>query len=393
MERLAADLAAWMIIEDQANEFYPVTVHRLDARVLFDLFGRITFQIATSIKHELGFPNFDAASQRSIREISKCVAYQALLATYSVTFKKGSRHLPTYFHGQHRPLAAHFTFPIYISTLINTIGPLQIGDYPAPCSHVPYLSYYEIVAQRPPAYAEHHLSRFCEKLSRSGYLTGTVEPDGTASNGWWTLWPVKEPTSIVVDYSNVVDYYVGETTLLPVITVFMPQKADQLEDHFKLAIVFAQKPLCVPGIGQFSATEWYEATDLENFDKLPTPWQFPAATREFPYYNESNRAVHAYVEPKLFTYQDVPAPSSSSIPAGGTDRTPGPSHLNRRRRLIPVDSPLGYAPAELGSDAPNLQEGQITQYRIVYLYFAARIINHVFPEEYLSWPIKLCRGT
>ena len=111
-------------------EHYPLTIHTIDAQVLFNMFYRMMFQLVLPISRELGFPDPTvAAATVALLRIAESVSYSALLATYCVLYNKARRIDPVLTRTPASPTLTFDTFPIYITALINSIGPIQRKDY------------------------------------------------------------------------------------------------------------------------------------------------------------------------------------------------------------------------------------------------------------------------
>lgn len=388
---LGATLAANFTITNNENEpEYPLTIHLIDASVLFRIFYFITFSICSALNRELGYPDLAVPAQlQFVINIAQSVAFDALDGAYAVLYNKARRHDFNVVRGQPIPAITFSTFPAFITILINALGPVQRSDLPSRRTHVPFMNRTSVDAQRPAAYRSFLSARFHEKLAKSKFLTAAVEYHGVASNAWWTFWPVP------VSNTNVSDISVVPPVNLRTYRVFSPIKYDEIEPYFKIATIYGQAPLIRPGISFFSTSEWYDEDTLGRFQGLPNPDQFPVATRNFPAFVSTCSAYVVEVRNRVATIEQVLDQQSIAGPADsvsrllrrsprltGRQRAPPPT----KRRFVAREESPTFRPRS--PNAQMAEQEQIQQYSLIYYYFDHIALDEAKPHEYSSWAVK-----
>nr|QZW16095.1 capsid protein [Phomopsis vexans partitivirus 1] len=326
MAEFAAKLAAQHIIDDQDNERdWPITSIQLNARLLLEMFARMTFLLIRACSREMGYPTLNAQALIDLRHMANCVGWICLNNCYLVTYNKGIKILPSTFYSMNMPSINYLTFPIHIAALINSIGPIAQDGFPAKRTFIPFISATDITNVLPANYSDNIVARFFEKFPKTKYLTANVEPFGTQSSAWWSFWPMNGEQSNLTD-----EFLAANTARLFSRSLFSPIAYGEVLNELKVALIFIDEPLSVPGMAHFTATKWYESDDLTRFNgNMPSTSDFPLETRDYPYYDKSHKAVIARVQRQIFDVTEVDAPA-----APRTSGTAGSSSVSDRQTLL-----------------------------------------------------------
>lgn len=93
-----------------------------------------------------------------MRSFTKNVAYNALCATHVAAYNRAKAQ-NAYYIGAPRTMGFGFPrLPVYVATLINTIGPVRSEGFLCGGLQVPYLDDAEVVALEPVGYQEYRNS-------------------------------------------------------------------------------------------------------------------------------------------------------------------------------------------------------------------------------------------
>lgn len=428
MSSFGATLAAnFTIVQNENGPTYPVLAHHLNTTAMFNMFARIIFQICLSINRELGAPNV-VNDLPVIRDITNSVAWDALSAAYVVMYNKGRRFDYGLFANMPVPPILATKFPIFVSALINSIGPIQRDDVPSRRIHVPYITYNDVNNNRPAGYASHLAARFVEKFGKTKLLSGIVESNGSESSGWWTIHP------LFLRRSMVPDQLVPNAPNYPELALYSPFGYDNVENYLKLAPLYSVEPLAFPGVGPYSVTDWYTRDQLNNFQGTwPNESDFPLESRNYPYLWTGTAAYYSRIERRITRHPDEDdaqddRPSSSraaskrpvseriaqarynlrSVTPLHTSTCPTLREANQLlytiERRIHTDvqqkrtrTETTAAP-EISQDyrptSPNLEmlvaeDTTTTEFRMVYFYFDHIAITNATPYEYNHWITEL----
>jgi len=414
LSEFGATLAAQGTITQNENESqYPLTVHNLNVANLLGMFRFIIGHLVWTFTRELGYADPTALNSRAaLVAIIDSVAYAALQAAYAVCFNK-ARAVNSYVVGTMPiPPVASETFPVLITALINSLGPYQSDAYPSRRMHIPILDYNLVSAARPANFGAHLVNLFKEKVQRTRILLTNVELLGTKSVPWWSLFPVNIRATTTNDHTQL------DQRALHTKRVFCPALYEKIEPFFKASLVFAPGPLVSPGLGSYSATNWYPVDELINLvNGRPIFLSFPADTRTAPVFWQSCSAFHYVIEEKIAQYDTTyhyvsedgtitqpPAsasgsrlrqgkrPASETVPAGATreiikrirTNTIGESSVSVDPTFAPV-SPTTAANVEQ-------EDTTIKMYRIVYYYFDHIAISEATPADYIIWVSNFCQA-
>lgn len=377
MSTLAANLVANRTINPVMNGLnYPQHVHALRATSILAMFANIIAPLVLMNYRLLGVQTpTNPADIALLNAISQCIAYDALVATYALLYHKSSRLsvglLPLF--GQNPTIGTN-DFPIFITALINSIGPVQLDDVPARGIHVPYLTWASVTACLPGTYATYRVAMFTEAIARSRqFVSASVDIFSTKSSAWWTFHCYPERSR-----NNILTF-----------SLWSPVKFDSIDNALKLGVLFAKERITSDvGIISFTTTPFYDVNDP------PRPAQFPVQVFNYPYFIESQPAYYRIFE-RSVPAADAPAsptyspqsPTSSTVNvaasptraiSGNRQATPGPSgatRSNKRRRL-----PDGSA-TEADDDT--------VLHRVIYHYFDHQVMTNVSDRDLQQWAISL----
>lgn len=378
MAEFAAILAANHIIDDQDNERdWPITIVDLSAEGLHELYSRITFYLVRALSREMGYPQLNAQTLTDIRNMSRYVGWVALHASYLVSYNKGIKLLPSTFIAAQTPPVSYLTFPIFITALINSIGPIQQDGFPAKRTYVPILRWSQVNNARPAGYNDILVNRFFEKFPKTKYLVGNVEPFGTASQPWWAIWPRNgQPSTMQDEFLEPPNQgYLAAKDL------FSPVPYSEILNELKTALVHLDYPLAVPGMAHHTATPWYSEDELDRYNTATPPLAaFPDEAREYPYYDKSYKAIIHRVESETRIIPTVPEIEAPTKARAG----------KRRRNKSPEYAP--ESPTQPGTAGPSNASAETeekTFHRVVYFMFQHQIMREVTPTSYTGWTHSL----
>ena len=315
--RLTSALVSnYTINQIQNGDEYPLRAHRLSFTALLSLFKTIISPLVERNHHFFLETNNNRATLDTIID---SVAYECVIAAYSVMYNKASRISGSFVQlfGSN-PTILTAEFPTYCTALINAIGPIQFSDVPARGLHVPYLKRSDITAGCPAAYAPHYVALFKEQTAYSVAMA-SVDTMVVESSPWWTFhaYPTNEGSEEHASY-----------------ILYSPVRFDGCENSLKLGVLFAREKLTMDvGVINHSATPYYL---VKNPDKRDN---FPAESKEPPHFIKNQSAYYEFVEPRgedeFHTGSTPTVAESSSLAPKKKRRHPAGTNFETNEESIP----------------------------------------------------------
>lgn len=309
MATVGAQLAAVGTLYSRENgRTYPIHWHQLNVVILMMMFFNILEPVTRAHYRAIGIRDLqNAAEIQRMNEIIHSVCFEAVTVMYTVLFNKASRYTGTAmtrFGGI--PLPNTTAFPAYVTSLINSIGPIQFAQLPSRGVHIPYFTLDQLQQVMPATYQTYHIAAFVEGLERAKTIAiAAVDVYTVASSAWWTM-------HVYVDQVGTVNHY----------SLWSPVTFDDVELHLSLGTLFARNKLTVEiGVINYSTSEYIE-TGFEN----PRLTNFPGAIWTYPYFVDSQPAYRALIN----EHPDNNVPMQ--LTPVDTAPEPGPSTGTRSKR-------------------------------------------------------------
>ena len=352
------------ITQLQNGPSYSIYEHKLSAAVVFTMFY--------NIMSPLVFVNFHTEIDEvaTLDVITQSIAYDALLNTYAVLYHKASRVSfgLTGAFGQAAPFSNN-EFPIFVTALINSIGPVQFRGVPARGLHVPYLVFTEIEAQTPPKYAPFYVGMFKEAIAQSGsYALGAVDVMTSESSPWWTFHTYVERDTVIMDK----------------LSLWSPVKFDDCDNVLKLGTLFAKSYLTTSvGVIHFSSTPFYDVNDP------PDRRSFPPDAFDFPYFVKTQPAYYEFLE-RSPASNDSGSPSNHPQPPTTESSTSSINDVDTPPRTTHCDTSQRSTRKRKLTDSSTAEAGDgVVLHRIVYHYFDHQAAKNIRGEHLDAWSFSL----
>lgn len=293
-------------------------LHKLSATSLYNMYVRMLSIPCSALSSELGLHDSKTGvlDKDKSRNFIQDVAYEALGATHVVLYNKAQK---VHYLGAPPTISVSFPrLPVYMSTLINTIGPVRSEGFLLGGWQVPYLDEADVKAVEPVAYGRQSaVGRLASELHQGGYETASVGMLGNnyESNGWWTLWAARtqHPCDPLLDPFTGIGRIKNRT-------IWAPLLVGEILKPLQLALSYAGEPLC--DVGLHSTTPWYEAGAFVGplYDD-PKPGDFPAEARAAPYFCGDGLVYHEKVESTYFAIGETAGNKTSVVSTSGRMET------------------------------------------------------------------------
>lgn len=222
-------------------------LHKLSATSLYNMFVRMLSIPCSALSLELGLHDSKTGrlDEDKTRNFIQNVAYEALCATHVVLYNKAQK---VHYLGAPPTIGVSFPrLPVYMATLINTIGPVRSEGFLLGGWQVPYLDEAEVKAVEPVAYGRQSaVGLLASELHQGGYETASVGMLGnnSESNGWWTLWAARIQDSYSHNANDPVhDPFTGIARIRNC-TIWAPLLVGEIPKPLQLALSYVGEPLC-----------------------------------------------------------------------------------------------------------------------------------------------------
>lgn len=251
---------------------YPVHLHEINPVTAFNMFYSILHPLVLRNHRFLGVQTpSDGNDLIELIHINQSVSYDALLSMFAVLYYKNLRFEDSSigFLGSAPPVAAK-KFPVFVTALINSIGPVKFDGIPARGTHIPWMSETSVDNVRPNQYQSHYIGMFNNAIVRSAQVAlSSVDLMSSASSPWWTFHSYAE----------------RERDAIQSISLWSPVLFDACDNALKLGVLYAKTHLTVDvGVINFSATPFYDLNDPPREDLIPEE------AFDYPYYATSQPA-------------------------------------------------------------------------------------------------------
>lgn len=325
---------------------YPLHWHKLSVVVIMTMFTNILEPLARAHYRSIGIRDLqNAAEVQRMNEIISSAAYEALTTMFTVLFNKAARYTGTamvYFGSI--PLPNNTAFPAYMTSLINSIGPIQFAQLPSRGVHIPYITQDDLTNAMPATFATHHVAALIEGFEKAKTVAlASVDVHTLASSAWWTFHVYTD-----IAARNVTHY-----------SLWSPVVFDDVELHLSIGCLFARNRLTTDiGVINFSASEWHDTGRND-----PRLSDFPQTIWNYPNFVDNQPAYRTVIEQRE-DHDVVMAPAIAS--SASTSSTQAAGIAAQKRRHI-------EGPGEDGESFPH---------RVVFHYF-----DHIHAESLSSMAI------
>ena len=338
----------------------PVHEHRLSASVLFTMFYNILHPLVLSA-HPIE-PNLT-----NVDVITRSIAFDALMDTYAILYVRGTPVSSALSDTMGGPRAIQsYRFPVFVTSLISSIGPVYFVGLTHRGRHVPFLVLAEVYAQIPQSYRSFHRTLFNEKMFQLGmYALLDIQPM-VKTSAWWTFHTYSENVGGDIKY-----------------TLWSPLRYDICDPVLRLGTLFAKSRLTrSAGIVNFTCTPFYDVNEP------PGPDDFPSEINSYPYFNVLHPTYYRHLERSpardethhsqapstgLYDLEDL-LPGAADAPG---DPTVGDTTLTgiRERELL---------------DGSGVKAGDdVVRYRFVYYYFDHQVTSNISDMQLYAWSTHL----
>jgi hypothetical protein len=370
MSQFAANLLAEQTLGISTNGVnYPFHFHKLNADVCMSMFLNIVTPLVFSMYRTLGASTpVNAADVASLTLTARHVAFIALEAMYNQLYNKAYKLSATAVRQFGNPAVQMSNeFPVFISALITSAGPIQFDNIPARGIHIPFLVYDEVQALLPTNTAGAHepfrVGMFAEAMTRSReYLSTIVDINTTTSSAWWTFHVWAQP-----ERNGSASY-----------RMYSPVKFPDVQDELKLGVLFAKEKLTSgPGVVNFSSSPFFDINDPPRRNNLPAiVWQFPHYIESQPAYHLTleRDPPHDQSEPSYTPASpDLTLASSSRLPETG--RTTRSDTNNKKRKRT-------------DGSAADPEDDTVT-HRAIFFYYDHIVCDNINHRQLNTWAIEL----